>query len=320
MGTYYAINFDQRTCSIDQTGVESILRSVNQSLSTYLPDSEISRFNRQAKQQWHKPSNQFSKVLTVAAKVSQQSGGAFDITVGPLVNLWGFGAQTPTSDNAPDATQQAAARSRVGMDKLAFNEGRIAKLHDGVFVDMSALAKGFGVDEVATLLLSSGCTSYMVDIGGELTVVGNNPAGTAWRIGIETPDAAKFGAIHTVLSLTDVSVATSGDYRNYRLVNNQRVDHVIDPRRGTPANSKVVSATVVHPLAMWADAYATTLMVLGEEEALQFARQLDLPIYLLMAQPEVAGEPWRASYNAAMQQYLVNPTSTVSATSPNTGK
>ena len=161
------------------------------------------------------------------------------------------------------------------------HDGQLAKLRPGVYIDLSALAKGYGVDRLAEVYLAAGCGDFMVDIGGEIRVSGLSPRGGPWRIGIEVPDPSAIGVSQTVLALSDISVATSGDYRNFRMVDGVRVDHVIDPRSGAPADNRVVSATVLHPSAMWADAYATALMVMELEEGMAFAEREGIAVYLM---------------------------------------
>ena len=222
------------------------------------------------------------------------------MTVGPLVNLWGFG---PDPDRSPPSSaEQAIALAAVGMQHIARRGDQLAKTRSGVYVDLSALAKGYAVDRLADLYLARGCSDFMVDIGGEIRVSGNNPQGGPWRIGIEVPDPQAIGVSQAVLGVTDISIATSGDYRNFRMVDGVRIDHVIDPRSGRPADNRVVSATVLHPSAMWADAYATTLMVMGLEEGLAFAEQEGIAVYLMArADDDVRLE---SRYNAAMAKYL----------------
>ena len=169
------------------------------------------------------------------------------------------------------------------------------------------------MDQVAGLLVARGCQDFMVDIGGELRVAGKNARGGPWRIGIEVPDAQSLGVSKAVLTLSDVAIATSGDYRNFRVVDGARVDHVIDPRSAAPSTSYVVSATVIHPSAMWADAYATALMVLSMEEGLALAEREGIAVYLMARSMAAEIAPHfdtsshtrlESRYNAAMAKYL----------------
>ena len=182
-------------------------------------------------------------------------------------------------------------------------DGKIRKSFAATYIDLSAIAKGQAVDEVSQVLAGLGCKHFLVDIGGEVRATGLNNKGRAWRVGIEAPMPGRQGTVQRVLSVSDQSVATSGDYRNFRRVDGLRVDHVIDPRSGVPASNNVVSVTVVHPSAMWADAYATALMVLGVEEGLAFAEARDLAVLILT---KSADATVAERYTAPMQPYLLS--------------
>lgn len=282
MGTYYRVQFRaSEGCDIAQTDVDTLLEAFNQSLSTYIPQSEISEFNRTKAGQWIDLTPRLKTVLQAAFEVWRESQGAFDVTIGPLVNLWGFGPTEVVALPTIEA-QRLAARS-VGMHRLQLDQinSKARKNADEVYVDVSALAKGMGVDEVAQFLSARSCADYMVDIGGEMRLAGRNAKGAPWRIGVERPVPGRSGAIQRVLEVTNRAVATSGDYRNFRQVDGVRVDHVIDPRSGEPADNQVASVTVIHPQAMFADAYATSIMVLGAEEGLDMAQRLELPVLII---------------------------------------
>ena len=300
MGTYYRVIYAKRKgCAVDLAAVEGRLQGLNAALSTYLADSEISRFNRYDKLSPVHISNDFKAVLTIAQNVHTMSGGAFDVTVGPLVEVWGFGA--PQVDRPPSVAAQSRAAERVGMDKLTLKDNLLSKRRVDIALDLSAVAKGYAVDALAALLGELGCTDYMVDIGGEIQVRGNNSQGDSWRIGIETPSPSPSG-LQARLALHAGGVATSGDYRNYVVVDGARVDHILDPRTGQPARSPVVSATVVHTQTAVADAYATALMVLDVDEGLALAERAKLAVYLIFADP---GGALQVRYNAAMGNYLL---------------
>lgn len=306
MGTYYRIQYRvSEGCEIVQGDIDSLLEAFNLSLSTYLPESEISRFNRAAAGQWIELTPRMISVLQAAFDVWRESQGAFDVTIGPLVNLWGFGPAEVVALPSIEA-QQLAARW-VGMHQLQLDHvnSKALKTADEVYVDMSALAKGLGVDEVADSLAAASCTDYMVDIGGEMRLAGRNAKGSSWRIGVERPVPGRQGAIQKVLEITDLAVATSGDYRNFRQVEGVRIDHVIDPRSGLPADNQVASVTVIHPRAMLADAYATSIMVLGTDPGLDMARRLDLPVLII---EKTADGQFIERYTEPMQTFL--PTST----------
>ena len=309
MGTTYAIQWHDvkngQSCQVKQAEVADLLLQINAAMSTYLPDSELSRVNQTEAGVWVDLSPELAEVISVAQTIWQQSAGAFDVTVGPLVNLWGFGPDTGVM--RPSQAQQQQAGAYVGMDKLEFNGSRLRKQHADLYIDLSALAKGYAVDRLAQLMSQRGCEQFMVDIGGEIRTKGINRHGKPWQIGIEVPDPNQLGTLQTVLALSDLSIATSGDYRNFRLVDGVRVDHVIDPRTRMPAASTVVSATVLHPSTMWADAYATVLMVLGVEEGLAFANEQGFPAYVMYrtSTPDDAQTfGFAARYNKQMAGYL----------------
>lgn len=319
MGTYYAVTAaPDSACEVSQHKLEQELAAINAAMSTYLADSELSQFNALAAGEWYAMSAPLATVMQAAWSLWQRSGGAFDVTVGPLVNLWGFGPQAVTSP--PTAAEQAQVRALVGMQHLQQSRlqatAQLAKAKAGVYVDLSALAKGYAVDALAQIYAAAGCRNFMVDIGGEIRAAGQSPRGGPWRIGIEVPDPQALGVSQAVLALQDMSIATSGDYRNFRMVDGVRVDHVIDPRSGQPADNRVVSATVLHPSAMWADAYATTLMVMGLEQGLVFAEREGIAVYLMAWQPvadvssdqtgQQSGPQTRleSRYNTAMANYL----------------
>jgi len=302
MGTYYQVNYQhERSCVITREVLEERLQAINQVLSTYDADSEISRFNRTGADLEFQVSDELWRVTRAAEQVWRESQGAFDPTVGPLVELWGFGAQD--RDTPPTATQMQEVAQVIGMDKLTMSGHAFKKSVAGLMLDLSAIAKGFAVDELSRLLMRGGCAHFMVDIGGEIRTAGDNPQGQDWRIGIESPDPAGIGISQLVIRLPALSVATSGDYRNFTVVDGQRVDHVMDPRVIAPAENTLVSATVLHKSAMWADAYATAAMVLGVEQALAFAQRIKVPV-LLMSRANSSAQV-AIKYNQRMQRYLL---------------
>ena len=186
------------------------------------------------------------------------------------------------------------------MENLELASNSIVKKQPNLFIDLSAIAKGYAVDRVAEKLSSLGCKDYLVDIGGESFAKGQNQAGTHWKIGIEVPSPERRG-IQRVLALSDLAIATSGDYRNFRETAVGRVSHVMDPRNKLPATSNIVSATVLHRSAMMADAYATSMMVLGYEDGMKLAEAQSIPVYLLL---EESGGRLEERYNDQMMEYL----------------
>jgi thiamine biosynthesis lipoprotein len=303
MGTYYRIQYaQQQSCQPSQFVVDQLLLEFNQSLSTYIPDSELSRINKATGEKALAISERLALALATANEVWRETDGAFDVTVGPLVNLWGFGAEKP-AQWPPSEQQQIAASATIGMQHLKLSaDGLLRKQFSQTYIDLSSIAKGQAVDEVSEALIELGCQNFLVDIGGEVRSSGVNAQGKLWRVGIEVPESGRVGSIQRVLSVSNNSVATSGDYRNFKLLDGLRVDHVIDPRSGRPADNSVVSVTVVHSSAMWADAYATALMVLGAEQGLQFAEERNLAALILTKNP--TGEVVER-YTSPMQAYVL---------------
>ena len=281
------------------SGIESALESVNESMSTYRDDSEISRFNLSPEEQWFSVSTDFYVVLSAALAVGQQSGGAYDVTVGPLVNLWGFGPkglvpEPPTAESVMDV------RQRVGQDYLRLNgESHSLKKSADVYLDLSSIAKGFAVDKIARWLDDQGVADYLVEVGGEMRVAGMSPRGDAWRVAIEQPEMGRFD-IASAIRLSNAGVATSGDYRNYFEADGVRYSHSIDPRTGYPVAHELVSVTVVHPSTMLADAWATALTVLGAEDAWSVAQEQGLAVYLIQRD----GDGFRSRYTDSFAPML----------------
>ncbi|MBP7935562.1 MAG: FAD:protein FMN transferase [Phycisphaerae bacterium] len=246
--------------------VEGVLRSVQQAMSVYLPDSELSRFNRHEDGSPFRMSAETFHVFRRAIQIGEESGGAFDITVGPMVSLYGFGPD-PFRVDLPSDEELAGLRSFVGYQKLELDStaGAIRKRHSKVWCDLSAIAKGYGADRVAAVLDRRGVADYMVEVGGEVRVRGCNLDGKPWRIAIERP-AADDVEIHRVVPLIDQAIATTGDYRVFYIRDGKRISHTIDPRTGRPVGHSLASVTVIADDCESADAWATALMVLGAEE------------------------------------------------------
>ena len=286
MGTTYEVKVAEADLRPDDmravgAAIEDTLEHVSALMSTWRDDSEISRFNAQSSRDAFPIHPDTAKVFATALSVSRRSGGAFDVTVSPLVAAWGFGraaAEQPPSDD--DLT---ALRARVGYEKLTLDsdEQTLSKDDPALETDLSALAKGFGVDAIARTLEDLGHTHYLVEIGGELRARGQRLDGRAFRVAIEEPllDARR---IHRVIELHDIGMATSGDYRNWIEVDGQRLSHTLDPRTGRPIRHGLASVTVLHESAMWADAWATALSVLGPEPGYALAISEDLAAYLIV--------------------------------------
>ncbi|MEE4146973.1 MAG: FAD:protein FMN transferase [Halieaceae bacterium] len=285
-----------------QQGIESVLEAVNLSMSTYRQDSEISRFNALPTDEWFDISPDFYTVLSAAMAIGWQSDGAYDVTVAPLVDLWGFGPAGPVAEPPSDDAVTEVLET-VGQDHLRLDgdAGRLLK-RSPVSLDFSSIAKGFAVDRVAQWLSGQGLANYLVEVGGEMRLAGVSGRGDPWRIAIERPDSADRAA-ETAIRVSDVGVATSGDYRNFFELDGKRYSHSIDPRRGYPVAHDLVSVTVVHPSAMVADGWATALVVLGYEDAMAVAQKQGLAVYFIRRD----GEAFNASHTPAFSRYLENP-------------
>ncbi|MGE0932452.1 FAD:protein FMN transferase [Peijinzhouia sedimentorum] len=252
-----------------KVSTDSLLKAFNQSLSTYIPDSEISTFNQGTIFPFE--TSHFYKVLSASKEVYEATNGAFDPTVGPLVNAWGFG---PEGRKTPLDEDIAAIKDKVGFDKIFFDSISVCKLHEGVYLDFSSIAKGYAVDLVAELLEANDIYNYLIDIGGELRAKGKNLENNTWRIAIEKPVQDNFSRESSaILVLEDKAIATSGDYRNYYEKDGKKIAHSINPKTGYPAEQNILSSTVVTENCMLADAYATAFMVLGYEASINVLKQ-----------------------------------------------
>ncbi len=286
MGTWYHIKIDTLPAGVAQRHlqreVDQRLHEVNQQMSTYLPESELSRFNRHTGDGWFEVSSDLALVVAKAQEIAADTDGAFDVTVGPLVNLWNFGPD-PRDEQIPTDEEIAAARDRVDYRRVQVRQTppALRKTRPDAYVDLSAIAKGFAVDSVARMLDERGMIAYMVEIGGEVRTRGRKSDGTAWRIGIERPISSG-RMLQRVVELGDDALATSGDYRNYFEWQGRRYSHEIDPRTGRPVEHMLASVSVVAENCMTADALATALIVLGPERAFRFAEKHQIDVLLIL--------------------------------------
>jgi len=265
-----------------QTRVTETLERVNDLASTWKSDSELSLLNAARTTEWTPVSAELCAALESALTVSHLSNGAFDITIGPLVNLWGFGPDG-TVASPPSEEVLAAVMKTVGYEELETRCDRpaVRKANTSLYVDLSGWAKGYAVDELASLLDGEGLANYLVEIGGELRVHGHNAAGKKWAIAVEAPSSTKRKP-HSVVRVTDTSVATSGDYRNFFEHEGSRYSHTIDARTGRPVTHDLAAVTVVSESAAFADAMATALLVLGPVAGPELATSLDIASYFLV--------------------------------------
>lgn len=287
MGTTYSVAVTElppgKSLPDIQAGAEKVLQDVNQQMSNWREDSEISKFNRSDSTGWTEVSPATAYVIAESIRISQETGGAFDVTVAPLIDLWGFGPAGRDVD-PPTQAQLDELAEVIGADKLSSSLGppsAIRKDVPGVSVNLSAIAKGYGVDAVAAWLEAQGIENYLVEIGGEVRVAGKKPDGTLWRVGIERPESGK-RALQTEVSLTGCSLATSGDYRNFIEKDGQRYSHTIDPRTRKPVTHALASVSVLAESCLEADALATSLMVMGPDAGYNWAEERGLPVLMLI--------------------------------------
>ncbi|MDH3875076.1 MAG: FAD:protein FMN transferase [Desulfobacteraceae bacterium] len=257
--------------------IDTRLDEINKSMSTFRKESEISRFNaHQTVGEKFKISEDFYNVMIVAMAIYQETGGAWDGTVKPLVDLWGFG-KSENNYTIPEKSRIAAILSNIGFNNIEIFAGHyLAKKNTAITLDLASIAKGYGVDQIAALIRGNGIDNFLVEIGGEVFAAGLRKDGKNWRIGINRPQKnAPVDQVYKVVNLQDKGFATSGDYRNYFEVNQKRFTHVIDPRNGYPVDNGVVSVSIIANTCTFADGLATAVMVLGHKKGLDLVNRLD---------------------------------------------
>jgi thiamine biosynthesis lipoprotein len=280
-------------------GIKRELDKVNASMSTYKKDSELNLFNSASLEQWVDLSPELFEVLSLSQAIARSSSGAFDVTVGGLVNLWSFGPEA-RPEAIPDAETLQQRLQQAGYQYLQLDaERQQARRMKNSYVDLSGIAKGYAVDQVARWLTTQGVDNFLLNIGGDLIVAGERHKDQPWRIGVETPDE-NFQVAHHILPVSDVSVATSGDYRNFYVVDGRRMSHTINPATGQPVEHNLASVTVLHPSNAIADAWATALMVMGTEAALQVANREGLEVLLISREKD----QWKSWLSEAMKTRL----------------
>ena len=276
--------------------IDQRLVDLNGIFSTYIPNSEISVLNRSSGTL--KISQEMHHVLTLAWQIHALSDGAYDITVGPLVNLWGFGPDGP-ADGIPDQAAIAEALARVGLQKLQLGPDSLTK-PSNISIDLSSLAKGYAVEQIAALVEELGASRYMVEIGGEVKTKGVNQRGRPWMIGVETPDM-NVRQVLRVIPLRDAAMATSGDYRNFFEVAGQTYSHTLNPQTGWPVTHNLASVTVIDDDAGFADAIATAFSVLGPTDTMRIANQKNLRVFAIL---RTGRDEYEERYSDRMQAYL----------------
>jgi thiamine biosynthesis lipoprotein len=298
MGTEYHISWvteasveaaqDTESISV-QSQVDEILLMINKSMSTYDPESELSLLNTNDRSDWQEISEHLYRVLSMSESIHKNSYGAFDVTVGPLVNLWGFGPNKHLK-TVPSADEVNASLASIGAEEIKLREivlnksDNVKKYEVSVankrYIDLSAIAKGYAVDVLGRYLEGRGIKHYLVEVGGEILARGVKAKGTPWKIAIEAPtDNTRTAQL--IIPLSDIGIATSGDYRNFFKQDGKRFSHTIDGRSGYPVTHGLASVTVLHESVAIADAWATALTVLGAEEGLKVAQQQGLLAFFI---------------------------------------
>lgn len=282
MGSHWSVKYVSSGAAPDrliiQRALQSILDRLEAQMSTWRDDSDLSRFNLSRSTEWFAVPNETARVVAEAQRISRITEGTFDVTVLPFLKLWGFGARAQQR-RVPSVAEIAAARASVGWEKLEvrLEPSAVRKKVGGLQVDLSGIAPGFAADELGAWLERRGVTNYLVDVGGELRAQGVDHRGGSWRVGIERPVNTE-RVMDVVVSLKNMALATSGDYRNYFEHEGKRYGHILDLRTGSPSESGVVSVSVAHSSAMTADALATALVVLGAERGMELARREGLAV------------------------------------------
>jgi thiamine biosynthesis lipoprotein len=283
MGTTFSIKFTSQNIlnseEIEEE-INEVLRTVNRQMSTYIPSSELSLFNQSKDTNWISVSSDLASVCDEALKISKISKGKFDITVGPLVNLWGFGPNN-IPQKIPTIKEIAERREFIGYKNVHVQllPSAIKKSQPNIYCDLSAIAKGFGVDKVSEYLLKKGITNHLVEIGGELRASGNK-FGNNWKVGISRPNQSR--TIQEIIELNNLAMATSGDYWNYFEEDGVRYSHTIDPTTGRPISHKLASVTVIAESCMKADGLATAIDVMGPVLGLKFSNENELSAYFIV--------------------------------------
>ena len=308
MGTFYRVSLagvDKNREAALREQIEAQLKEDDHQLSTYKEDSVLSRFNQYQGNVPQPISAGMADAIVTSMRIGTLTGGAMDITVGPLVNLWGFGPdKQPVKTPTPE--QIAAARQRIGLQHLKViqqNDGQyLQKDLPGMYVDLSTVGEGYATDHLARLVEGNGISNYLVSVGGAVVSRGHNAQGNPWQVAIQKP-TDKETAVQAIVDLQGMGISTSGSYRNYYELNGKRLSHIIDPATGSPITHKLVSATVIAPTALEADGWDTGLMVLGTNKALALAEQQHLAVYLITKE----GDTFKSYMSPQFKAYLKDP-------------
>ncbi len=269
--------FDQQKTHTD---IDAILQQLLQDMSNWEEDSELTRFNKSTSLAPIEISEGLRRVLAESIRLGNLSEGKLDITMGPLINLWGFGPEYRL-EKVPSDDEIKIAKARSGLKYLTLDGNKLSKGIPDLYIDLSTIAKGYAVDLIAEYFENRGYHNYLIEIGGEMRLKGFKHTGELWHVAIEKP-LSKERSVHQIIIPKDNALATSGDYRKYFEANGQRFSHIIDPDSGKPINHKLVSVTVIHPSSMTADGLSTAMMLMGEEKALAFAEKNELAAYMII--------------------------------------
>ena len=282
MGTYYSVKIVSDKLDEEQIKlqIETLLKEVNQVFSTYIETSEVSRFNLHKSYAPFEVTPVMMELITLSNDIHKKSNGLFDPTVGPLVNLWGFGPDGRRKK--PTDLDINKVLNNVGLKKISITNNQLTKREKDIYLDFSSIAKGQGVDDLALVIKSRGFKSYLVEIGGEVRAHGKKPDGSLWAIGIEKPSSDRGQTIQKIIHLKDESIATSGSYRNYLKYGESIFSHTINPQTGYPVRHKLVSVSIIHKMCAVADGWATALMAMGHEKGLDLANELGLQAFFLV--------------------------------------
>ncbi|HIE8487364.1 TPA: FAD:protein FMN transferase ApbE [Klebsiella variicola subsp. variicola] len=306
MGTFWrvsVIGVDEAKAEALRAKVQAQLDADDRLLSTWKNDSALMRFNHAADTRPWPVSEAMADIVTLSLRIGAKTHGAMDITVGPLVNLWGFGPDTQPV-TTPDAQAIAAAKARTGLQHLQVinQSGRqfLQKDIPDLFVDLSTVGEGYAADHLARLMEQEGISRYLVSVGGALVSRGMNGEGKPWRVAIQKPTDRE-NAVQAIVDINGHGISTSGSYRNYYELDGKRISHVIDPQTGQPISHKLVSVTVIAPTALEADGWDTGLMVLGPEKAQQVVREQGLAVYMIVKE----GEGFKTWMSPQFRTFLV---------------
>ena len=289
-GTVYHATY-QCDSSLNSKILEE-LQAVDQSLSMFNPNSTISQINSGKS---NETDSLLRTIFHIAREVSQATDGAFDITVAPLVNAWGFGFKHGA---LPDSLQVDSLRQLIGWNRISLKDNKFFREDPRMIIDLSAVAKGFGSDCVAQMFRKHGINNFMIEIGGEVVTSGLSPKAKAWRIGVNKPQedsTSTSNELQTILQMNNCAMATSGNYRNFYIDNGRKIAHTIDPKTGYPVQHSILSSTVIAPTCAIADAYATAFMVLGLENSLQVLdKHPELMAYFIHTDKEGNYQVWKS--------------------------